>query len=107
MIPSQKHTALIEEALMELSQQGIESLSPALEKIFNELMLVEREQALQASAYERTDQRKGYSNGFKNKTLQTRFGQLNLEVPKARDCALSFLQASCFSIFLNPVLTQS
>ena len=87
MIPSQKHTALIEEALMELSQQGIESLSPALEKIFNELMLVEREQALQASAYERTDQRKGYSNGFKNKTLQTRFGQLNLEVPKARDCA--------------------
>lgn len=88
MISNQKYSPLIEEALMELADQGMESLCPALEKLFNELMLIEREQVLQASPYERTDQRKGYANGFKNKMLQTRIGKLHLQVPKTRD--LSF-----------------
>lgn len=85
MISNQNYSPLIEEALEELATQGIESLCPALEKLFNELMLIEREQALQASPYERTDQRKGYANGFKNKTLQTRLGKLHLQVPKTRE----------------------
>jgi len=85
MTSNPKYTPLIEEALGELADQGIESLCPALEKLFNELMLIEREQVLQASPYERTDQRKGYANGFKNKMLQTRIGKLHLQVPKTRD----------------------
>lgn len=85
MISNQKYTPLIEEALGELLEQGIENLCPALEKLLNELMLIEREQVLGASPYERTDQRKGYANGFKNKLLQTRTGKLNLLVPKTRD----------------------
>ena len=64
MISNQKYSPLIEEALEHLSKQGIESLCPALETLLNELMLIEREQTLQASPYERTDQRKGYANGF-------------------------------------------
>lgn len=88
MTLNQKYSPLIEEALLELAEQGIESLCPSLEKLFNELMLIEREQVLQASPYERTDQRKGYANGFKNKMLQTRMGKLHLQVPKTRD--LSF-----------------
>lgn len=85
MISNQKYSPLIEEALVELAEQGVNSLCPALEKLFNELMLIERQQVLQASPYERTDQRKGYANGFKNKMLQTRFGKLKLDVPKARN----------------------
>jgi len=85
MIPNQKYSPLIEEALVELADQGVECLCPALEKLFNELMLIEREQVLQASPYERTDQRKGYANGFKNKMLQTRIGKLQLQVPQTRD----------------------
>lgn len=85
MIPNQKYSPLIEEALMQLSEQGIEALCPALEKLFNELMLLEREQVLQARPYERTDQRRGYCNGFKNKMLQTRIGVLKLDVPKTRN----------------------
>jgi len=85
MISNQKYSPLIEEALQELGQQGIESLCPALEILFNELMLIERQQVLEASPYERTEERKGYANGFKNKMLQTRFGKLHLQVPKTRD----------------------
>lgn len=88
MISNQKYSPLIEEALIELADQGIESLCPALEKLFNELMLIEREQVLQASPYERTEERKGYANGFKNKMLHTRIGKLQLQVPQARN--LSF-----------------
>lgn len=88
MISNQKYSPLIEEALGELAQQGLPSLGPALEKLFNELMLIEREEALQASPYERTDERKGYANGFKNKMLHTRIGKLRLHVPKTRN--LSF-----------------
>ena len=86
MTPNQKYSPLIEEALLELSQQGIDCLGPALEGVLNQLMLIERETALQAAPFERTDQRKVYSNGFKDKSLQTRFGELSLSVPKARNC---------------------
>jgi putative transposase len=84
MISNLKYTPLIVEALEELANQGVEGLCPSLEKLFNELMLIEREQFLQAGPYERTDQRKGYANGFKNKMLQTRQGNLHLQVPKTR-----------------------
>lgn len=85
MISNQKYSPLIEEVLEELAEQGLETLCPALEKLFNELMLIEREQVLQASPYQRTEERKGYANGFKNKMLQTRIGKLELQVPKTRD----------------------
>jgi len=85
MISNQIFSPLIAEALEELTSQGIETLCPALQKLFNELMLIEREQTLRASPYERTDQRQGYANGFKDKMLQTRFGKLELKVPQTRD----------------------
>jgi len=85
MTSNQKYSPLIEEALRELAEQGLESLCPALETLFNELMLIEREETLNAAPYERTEERKGYANGFKNKMLQTRMGKLQLQVPKTRD----------------------
>ena len=85
MISNLKYSPLIEEALTELSQQGLEALGPSLERLFNELMLIEREEAIHASPYERTHERKGYANGFKNKMLHTRIGKLQLKVPQVRD----------------------
>lgn len=85
MISNQKYSPLIEEALTELAEQGLEALCPALERLFNELMLIEREEALKAGPYERTDERKGYANGYKNKMLHTRIGKLQLQVPQARN----------------------
>lgn len=74
----------IAEALNTLTQEGLISLNPVLEKLMNELMKTEREQVLGASHYERTEDRRGYSNGFKNKILQTRSGKLDLKVPQTR-----------------------
>ena len=85
MTPNQKYSPLIEEVLVELAGQGLHCLGPALERLFNELMLIERAEVLQASPYERTEERKGYANGFKNKVLQTRVGKLHLQVPQTRE----------------------
>jgi putative transposase len=103
MISNLKYTPLIGEVLEDLASQGIEELCPSLERLFNELMLIEREQFLQASPYERTDQRKGYANGFKDKMLQTRLGKLKLQVPKTRS---SEFYPSCLEKGLSVLLWQ-
>jgi len=71
-----------------LISQGSEGISSILETIYNGAMKIEREQALGAQAYERSDERKGYANGYKNKTYHTRAGPLQLQIPKVR--GLSF-----------------
>lgn len=75
------------EALNDLSREGLISLNPILEKLMNELMKLEREQVIGARPYERSEERKGHCNGFKNKTLVTRAGKLELKVPQARGIA--------------------
>ena len=85
MISNQLFSPLIAEALEELNFKDMESLCPTLQKLLNELMLIEREQALRAAPYERTDERQGYANGFKDKMLQTRLGKLELQVPQTRE----------------------
>ena len=40
---------------------------------------------LNAETYERTDNRKGYRNGYKPRTLKTRVGRIELMVPKDRE----------------------
>ena len=72
MIPNQIFSPLIAEALEELNLKDLEGLCPTLQKLLNELMLLEREQVLRAGPYERSEERQGYANGFKEKTLQTR-----------------------------------
>lgn len=68
-----------------LSEQGFDGLASALEVLLNELMLIEREQHLGAAAYERSEGRRGYANGFKPKRMRTRVGELALQVPQTRD----------------------
>jgi putative transposase len=45
---------------------------------------LERAAALGAQRYQRTPARRGYANGFKPKTVETRVGRINLSVPKTR-----------------------
>jgi transposase-like protein len=52
--------------------------------LLNETMCVERTQVLGAGPYERSEERRGYANGYKPKTLQTRLGALELQVPQVR-----------------------
>ncbi|MCB1118569.1 MAG: IS256 family transposase [Chlamydiia bacterium] len=48
-------------------------------------ILAEREDHIGAAPYERTNNRKAYSNGFKDRKLLTNSGELNLKVPQVRE----------------------
>ena len=52
--------------------------------LLNESMKLERNQAINASPYERTTDRKGYANGFKTRSFNTRFGETLIEIPQVR-----------------------
>ena len=67
-----------------LDQHGFEGMARAIEILVNEAMKIERAEALGAQPYERTEERRGYANGFKPKTLQTRVGKVELQVPQTR-----------------------
>jgi len=74
--------------LMELLiQDGPDAMAHALTTLLNRAMRIEREQVLGAASHQRTDARRGYANGFKPKTLNTRLGELPLQVPQTRDYA--------------------
>lgn len=85
MISNKSNNAMINEILEDMARKGIAELKSTLENLFNELMLSEREHHIGASPYERSSERKGYSNGYKDKKLLTRSGELNLSVPQVRD----------------------
>lgn len=67
-----------------LAEQGVEGFRPMIEWFWNALMQIERSDVLKAEPYERTAERAGYANGFKPKTLQTRLGAIELQVPQVR-----------------------
>jgi len=50
--------------------------------VLNSAMQLEREQPLQAAAYERSPVRKGHANGF---TLKTRIGEIPVAIPQVRE----------------------
>lgn len=68
-----------------LIEQGVDGFKPVMEAMLNEAMKIEREQHLGAGLYERSANRKGQANGFKPKSLTTRSGTLELEIPQVRD----------------------
>jgi len=82
IISNKTNQYLIQEALEELAQSGINQLKDSLTKLLNQLMLAEREEFVNSAPYERSDIRKDQCNGFKNKKLLTRCGELDLKVPQ-------------------------
>jgi len=73
------------DALVELlAQHGFDGMAQAITLLFNEAMKLERSEALAATPYQRTEQRRGYANGYKPKTVRTRVGQITVDVPQTR-----------------------
>ncbi len=99
MISDIVKSKMIAEILEGLIHGGTENFAPVLEKLLNELMKIEREKCIGAQPFERTEDRKGYSNGFKDKMLQTRSGPLQLKIPQVRDLEFypSCLEKGCRS----------
>jgi transposase-like protein len=73
------------EAIQLLTDHGFEGLAKVIELLLNEVMKIERCEALGAAPYQRTEQRRGYANGYKDKTVHSRIGDLHLDVPQTRD----------------------
>jgi len=72
--------------LHKLQENGLqEFFREMIEFICNEVMKMERTEFLNADPYERTEERNGSRNGFKDRTLHTKVGSLELRVPKDRE----------------------
>lgn len=67
-----------------LAQHGFEGMAQAIEILMNEAMKLERSEVMRAAPYQRTEERLGYANGFKPKTVNSRLGQLELSIPQTR-----------------------
>ncbi len=75
----------IDDAVELLKEHGFDGLADAVTVLLNSAMLAERSEYLGAAPYERCATRVGYANGFKNKTIKSRLGELPLKVPQTRD----------------------
>jgi len=75
-------------AVQLLAEHGFEGMANAMQILFNEAMKHERTEYLNAEPYQRTDERRAYANGFKDKTVNSRLGKLELLVPQTRDSGL-------------------
>ena len=72
--------------LANIAENGFDGMAKAMQILMNEAMKVERAKYLGAMPYERNIERHDYANGFKNKTVNTRVGSIDLQVPQARGC---------------------
>ncbi|MDI6720729.1 MAG: transposase, partial [Methanomicrobiales archaeon] len=64
------------------NKQGMIQL---LTGFLNQVMQTEAEEQAGAARYERTDGRKAHRNGYKDRSLKTRVGELTLQKPQFRE----------------------
>ncbi len=65
-----------------------EAMGELVEQVLNQLLAAQASEQLKAEPYERSSDRQGYRNGYRERALTTRFGSLVLEVPRLRGGAL-------------------
>ena len=73
--------ALIEDYLSD-NENGMKTL---ITWFLNEVMLLEALQQAGAEQYERTDVRRAHRNGYKDRSLKTRYGETILHKPHLRE----------------------
>lgn len=74
-----------EEILEYLSKEGLDALPQVIRSLINEAMFIERNKYMGAQPYERSPQRRDQANGFKDKTVKTRMGEITFSVPQVRE----------------------
>jgi putative transposase len=81
----QNDSTLSEQFLEPLSGSGFDALPELFRILLNSAMQLERQKFLGAAPHERTEDRTGYANGYKDKTLDLRVGRTVVQVPQVRD----------------------
>jgi len=81
----------LREKLEEVNSEnaGSEWLRDLVEWLYQEMLEMEFTEHVGAGWYERTADRQGYRNGYRDRQLHTRVGTLNLRVPRDRDGTFS------------------
>ena len=80
----ERENNLLASLMQIVNENGLEAVAETFRILLNEAMKVERDQTIGAGLYERTDNRQGYANGYKPKTVGTRIGKLMVNVPQVR-----------------------
>ena len=70
--------------LLGLLNEG-NALSEMVSDIINQVLEAQMSEHLGANRYEHNEDRTGYRNGYRSRTLYTRVGPLNLRIPQTRD----------------------
>ena len=80
----QEENPVVDHVMAVLIEHGPAAMASAFATIMNLAMQIERQQALKAESHQRTEERRGYANGFKPKTMRTRVGEVSLRIPQTR-----------------------
>ena len=75
---------LISKLFEVLTRDGLDCMPEIFATLLNEAMKIERSNAIGASPYERSEDRQGYANGFKERTIATRMGSVRVQIPQVR-----------------------
>lgn len=81
----QDNFTLPPEILEQIAEQGLDTLPDLIRTVVNMAMKVERQRYLRADPYERSDDRHGHANGYKDKTVKTRVGEITFAIPQVRE----------------------
>lgn len=73
------------EIMEQIAEGGMAYLPELIQTLVNTAMQIERQKYLGAARYEHNPERSGHANGYKPKTVKTRLGALNFEVPQVRE----------------------
>jgi len=81
----QSDFTLSSDLLEQIANQGFDILPELIRIVVNAAMQAERQQYLGAAPYQHSPLRQGHSNGYKPKTVKTRLGEINFDVPQVRE----------------------
>lgn len=81
----QEERSGLDAALELITTSGLDGMAEAIRILVNEAMKLERTEFLGARPHERSESRRGYANGFKPRSITTRVGSIDFDVPQVRD----------------------
>ena len=73
------------ELLEQVQEQGLDALAELIRVVINTAMQAERSEHLKAAPYQHVEDRQGYANGYKPKTMRTRVGDITFSIPQVRE----------------------
>lgn len=73
------------EIVEQIAANGMDYLPELIRTMINTAMQIERQRYLKAGLYERNEERQGHANGYKDKTVRTRVGEITFAVPQVRE----------------------